>query len=108
VTSFVDYRDHVGVREHKHFKSTLFMGENVMLGLNCLEPGQRQSLHAHAGQDKFYFVLEGRGDFAVGDERETCGPGQAIFAAAGVDHGVQNRGADRLVLLVGLSPPPAN
>jgi mannose-6-phosphate isomerase-like protein (cupin superfamily) len=75
-----------------------------MLGLNCLATGQEQKLHDHAGQDKFYFVVEGVGEFLVGDERRPAGVGSVVWAPAGVPHGVTNRGSDRLVLLVGIAP----
>jgi quercetin dioxygenase-like cupin family protein len=104
MTNFTDYRTHTGSNLEKFFKSTLFQSANLMLGLNCLEPGQTQSVHAHAGQDKFYFVVEGAGDFTVGDERQHCGPGTTIWAPAGVDHGVTNAGDERLVVLVGIAP----
>ncbi len=47
MTSFTDYREHVGSRPDKVFKSTLFEGERLMLGLNCLDPGQEQRIHTH-------------------------------------------------------------
>ena len=104
--SFVDYREHLGSRADKPYKATLFEGEQLMLGINCLQPGQSQALHTHVGQDKFYFVLEGEGEFAIGEDRRTCGTGQAICAAAGVEHGVTNRTSERLVILVAMAPPP--
>ena len=55
--------DHVGTRPDKFFKATLFRGEALLLGVNCLEPGQVQAAHDHADQDKFYYVIEGRGVF---------------------------------------------
>jgi len=103
---FVDYRDHLGIREGKPFKATLFRGDQLLLGVNCLAPGQGQPVHMHANQDKFYFVLEGEGVFTVGDEVRSCGPGHAICAPAGVDHGVTNDTADRLVFLMTMAPPP--
>ena len=106
MTSFTDYREHVGSRPDKVFKSTLFEGERLMLGLNCLDPGQEQRIHTHPSQDKFYFVLEGEGTFVVGEETRTCGSGYSVWAPAGVAHGVSNTGTDRLVVLVGIGPPP--
>ena len=106
MTNFLDYRDHVGARADKVFKSTLFRSERLMLGLNCVAPGQEQALHDHDGQDKFYFVVEGVGRFVVGDETRTAGPGHAVWAPAGVAHGVRNDTAGRLVLLVGIAPFP--
>ncbi|NDJ54140.1 MAG: cupin domain-containing protein [Chloroflexi bacterium] len=101
-----DYRDHVGRREGKHYKADLFRGEQVMIGINCLEPGQTQPVHDHADQDKFYIVMEGRGWFTVGDEQFEAGPGMVVWAAMGVPHGVENRGDRRLTIVMGIAPPP--
>lgn len=106
MVNVVDYRAHVGSKPEKFFKSTLFQSSRLLVGLNCLDPGQNQSPHRHAGQDKFYFVIEGEGEFIVGEETTLAGPGAAVWAPAGVEHGVTNRGAERLVLLVGIAPAP--
>jgi quercetin dioxygenase-like cupin family protein len=104
VSYFSDYADHAGASAERFFKSTLFQSERLLLGLNCLEPGQTQPVHDHADQDKFYFVVEGVGDFVVGDERQPAAEGGVVWAPAGVPHGVTNRGTERLVLLVGIAP----
>lgn len=106
MSSFADYRDHVGANPAKFFKSTLFGSERLLLGLNCLEPGQEQHVHIHAGQDKFYFVIEGQGTFTVGDEVQEAGEGWTVWAPADVPHGVINTGEARLVLLVSIAPAP--
>src|SRR5262245_38173714 len=103
-----DYRDHTGVQPEKFFKSTLFQSAHLLLGLNCLEPGQTQAVHTHADQDKFYFVVEGSGTFTVGGEAHHATPGIAIWAPAGVPHGVTNTGSVQLVLLVGIAPAPGH
>ena len=76
-----------------------------MLGLNCLEPGQSQPVHAHKGTDKFYFVLSGRGSFTVGDEQKEAAEGSIVVAPAEIPHGVSNLSNERLTLLVGMAPP---
>ena len=107
-TYFSHYSDHVGASADKPFKSTLWRSERLMLGLNCLAPGQEQKLHDHAGQDKFYFVVEGTGEFVVGNDRRVAKVGGVVWAPAGVPHGVTNRGDERLVLLVGIAPFPGH
>lgn len=104
---FMDYRDHVGARPDRFYKATLFQSGHLLLGLNCLEPGQTQHTHTHDDQDKFYFVLEGEGEFVVGEERQRAGVGVTVWAPAGVEHGVTNKGEARLVLLVGIAPSPS-
>lgn len=106
MSNFIRYSERVGSLADKQFKATLFQSERLMLGLNCLEPGQSQRAHVHGDQDKFYFVVEGTGDFEVGDDARTAGEGMVVWAPAGVSHGVTNRGATRLVLLVGIAPFP--
>jgi mannose-6-phosphate isomerase-like protein (cupin superfamily) len=108
MTNFADYRDHTGSNPDKVFKSTLFDSPRLLLGLNCLEPSQTQSAHIHRDQDKFYYIIEGEGEFTVGAERQSAGPGTTIWAPAGVDHAVTNTGAQRLVLLVGIAPWPGS
>lgn len=103
---WTNYRDHVGSREGKHFKTELFRSDRLLLGLNCLEPGQTQSTHTHEGQDKFYLVQEGVGVFTVGSDQVEGVDGDVIWAPSGIEHGVENKGAERLVLIVGIAPAP--
>jgi mannose-6-phosphate isomerase-like protein (cupin superfamily) len=102
--NFTDYRTHLGSRPDKFHKATLFQSQRLMLGLNCLEPGQVQHVHEHADQDKFYFVVEGQGEFVVGEKTVALAAGGVVWAPAGVPHGVTNRGAQRLVVLMGIAP----
>jgi quercetin dioxygenase-like cupin family protein len=103
---FVDWRRHAGTQAEKFFKTTLWHGEHVMVGLNCLEPHQIQSVHAHQGADKFYFVLEGEGKFTVGNEERNATAGALVVAPAGIAHGVTNVSGERLSLLVAIAPGP--
>lgn len=98
--------EHVGAQTEKFFKTTLFRSDTLLLGLNCLEPGQTQKAHDHRDQDKFYFVVEGDGRFWLGDEQVDAASGDVVWAPAGVRHGVTNRAATRLTLLVGIAPAP--
>ena len=104
MSNFVQYRDRVGSNPDKQFKATLFESGRLMLGLNCLEPGQSQHAHVHGNQDKFYFVVEGTGEFEVGRDARSVGEGTVVWAPAGVSHGVTNTGTTRLVVLVGIAP----
>ena len=103
---FINYQDSVDFNPEKLFKATLAHSERLMLGLNCLEPGQAQKIHDHADQDKFYFVLEGEGLFTVGQEEKTATSGMLVWTPAGVPHGVSNQSAQRLVILMGIAPAP--
>jgi quercetin dioxygenase-like cupin family protein len=102
----------IRVAEHAKFgadrmaKIALATTARAQLDLYCLEAGQSQRPHTHADQDKIYYVLEGRGRFLVSGTEEVMGPGEAIVAPAGAEHGLVNDGPDRLQVLVIVSPPP--
>lgn len=104
--NFIDYRSFVGVNPEKFYKATLAQSERLMLGLNCLEPGQEQKVHDHSNQDKFYFVLEGEGLFTVGDEEKIASAGMLVWAPATIPHGVKNQNSQRLIILMGMAPAP--
>ena len=102
---FLNWQDHAGSQPEKFYKTTLWQGEHALVGLNCLEPGQTQNVHAHQGADKFYFVLQGHGKFTVGDEEKEAGVGTLVVAPSGIPHGVTNAASERLSLLVTIAPP---
>ena len=104
MSHFLNWRDFEGSNPEKFFKATLWQGEHIVVGLNCLEPNQKQSIHAHDGADKFYFVIAGHGSFTVGEEERDVDAGAVVIAPAGVPHGVVNSGAERLSILVAIAP----
>lgn len=92
--------------KEKMQKVSLFATSELFVDLYCLEPGQQQKVHSHERSSKVYVVLEGHGHFQIGGETKELGPGQTVLAKAGVEHGVENRSLERLVLLVSMAPPP--
>jgi quercetin dioxygenase-like cupin family protein len=104
--NFSHYSEHVGADEGRWFKSTIFLSPNMLVGMDCLEPGQAQPPHSHHGRDKCYFVIEGEGEFTVGGETRRLGPGGLAWAPADVSHGVRNVGQGRLSMLITMAPEP--
>jgi quercetin dioxygenase-like cupin family protein len=98
--------DFTGTNLEKFYKTTLFRSDALLLGVNCLEPGQIQTAHTHEGQDKFYLVVEGHGRFTIGAERLSAAQGDVVWSPAGLLPGVENDGDGRLTLLVGIAPAP--
>lgn len=87
-------------------KTSLFESAQMFCDLYALEPGQAQAPHAHAGATKLYYVLEGRAELQVGEERRELGPGGLAWAGPGEVHGVRNASGARVVLLVAMAPNP--
>jgi mannose-6-phosphate isomerase-like protein (cupin superfamily) len=99
--------DHAAYRADKMGKATLFESARLLVGLNAFEPGQAHALHAHAGMDKVYSVVEGEGVFLLEDQELPMRAGDLLVAPEGVPHGVRNTGSGRLLVLAILAPAPA-
>ena len=105
---FKDYRAFASFQQERYGKSTLFENEHILVGLNCLESGQEMEKHAHEVQCRFYVVLEGNGQVWVGDEQQETQTGTVIWVPAGHPHRIVNTGIERMVMLVGITPPQAD
>lgn len=99
--------DYAEWRSDKMGKSTIFESSRLMVGLNAFEPGQSHPLHAHAGMDKMYYVLEGEGIFLLERSEVAMRAGDILVAPDGVPHGVRNSSDARLLVMAVLAPSPA-
>ncbi len=99
-------REHVTQDRERMAKVALATTSRAQLDLYCVAPGQSQKPHVHGDQDKIYYVLEGAGRFTLGSESERLESGDALVAAAGMEHGLVNDGPAPLLVLVVVTPPP--
>ena len=105
--SVIRPREHAAYDAGKMGKRTLFESARLLVGLNAFEPGQSHALHAHAGMDKVYSVIEGEGVFLLENRELPMRAGDLLVAPEGVPHGVRNTGTGRLLVLAILAPGPA-
>jgi quercetin dioxygenase-like cupin family protein len=105
-TVFLRPEEHAVFDGARMGKATLFQSERLLVGLNAFEPGQEHRLHAHAGMDKVYHVLSGRGLFLLEGREIPMAPGAMLIAPAEAPHGIRNDGGERLLVLAILAPSP--
>ncbi len=98
--------DHAVFSSEKMGKNTIFQSDRILVGLNSFEPGQEHRLHTHAGMDKVYHVLQGKGQFVLDDREIDVEAGTMLVAPEGVAHGIRNTSDERLVVLAILAPAP--
>ena len=103
----IDPLEYAVYSKDKYSKSTIFKSEHILIGLNTFEPGQEHPLHAHAGMDKVYHVIEGSGLFLLDATEVPMHAGMLLVAPDGVPHGIRNTGSERLLVLAVLAPAPA-
>jgi quercetin dioxygenase-like cupin family protein len=104
--SVIHPREHAEWRADKMGKQTLYQSPRLLVGLNAFEAGQAHALHAHAGMDKVYQVIEGEGQFLLDGRELPMRAGDLLVAPDGVPHGVKNTSNGRLLVLVLLAPAP--
>jgi quercetin dioxygenase-like cupin family protein len=102
----INISDYQKFSQEKMKKNNIFQTARFFCDVYCFEPGQEQKGHIHGEQDKVYLVLEGKGTFQVGAEKQILGPGDGTMAPAGEEHGVLNHTKDRLKVLVFVAPNP--
>jgi quercetin dioxygenase-like cupin family protein len=103
----INISDYQKFSQEKMKKNNIFQTPRFFCDIYCFEPGQEQKGHVHGEQDKVYLVLEGKGTFQIGDEKQVLGPGDGTMAPAGEEHGVRNHTKNRLKVLVFVAPNPS-
>ena len=73
------------------------------MSVELYTPRGRDLQTPHA-QDELYIVATGRGEFSLAGERMTFGPGNVLFAPAGVEHRFENFTADFATRVVFYGP----
>ncbi len=79
--------------------------KNAMLFVVTIEPGGKIPVHKHGPADVTIYVLEGRGAFLVGEERQSLEPETALYVPVGVGIGLENIGGKPLRFVVAIAPP---
>ena len=90
--------------DEKMQKVNLFETERMFCDIYCLQPGQAQKVHAHAGADKVYFVLQGTVTVILDGAEMQVQPQQTVLAPADMPHGLRNDSDGNVVCLVTMGP----
>jgi quercetin dioxygenase-like cupin family protein len=70
----------------------------------AFEAGQAHAFHRHPNQEEVIYVLEGRIEQWIEQDRLVLGPGDAVAIGKGVVHATFNDGSERARILAILSP----
>ena len=67
--------------------------------------GFSTGLHVHRVQEETFYVLEGEGEWQVGDELVRATPGTYVFIPPGVPHNIGNSSDKTVKMFMTVSPP---
>ena len=101
----VDLRDWVDFSTEQATRVRVFRTDSLSQDLWCLEPQQATTVLRHAAADTTYTVIGGRAWFVTEQGEAGLDPLASLLVPAGVTHGIDNRGADPLIVLAVASPP---
>lgn len=80
------------------------VAEHFCMGTAILDPqGGQVPWHNHE-QEEVYFILEGRGEMCINEERQTLTAGQAVYIPSGAFHQLTNTGDAPLRMLYCYAP----
>jgi|GEM_PF-803714 len=101
----VDLRDWVSFDTEQATRVRVFATASLTHDLWCLEPQQATSVLRYGTADVTYTVLGGRAWFVTEQGEAGLEPLASLLVPAGVTHGIDNRGADPLIVLAAGAPP---
>jgi unsaturated pyranuronate lyase len=63
----------------------ILVGDKEMMVFWKMQPGAHAALHSHPHEQMFW-IIKGKMDFRLGNERRICGPGDLGVIPGGVEH----------------------
>ena len=75
------------VEEHvtDQMSRRMLIGEKGMITFWKMKAGAHSAAHAHP-EEQIFWILSGKTDFRVGNERRVCGPGDMGVIPGGLEH----------------------
>ena len=101
----VDLRDWVDFTRDEARRTRVFATDRLAHDLWCIEPQQSTGVLQYADTDVTYTVIGGRSWFVTEQGEIGLDPMGAVLVPAGVVHGIDNRGADPLIVAAVSAPP---
>jgi mannose-6-phosphate isomerase-like protein (cupin superfamily) len=77
---------------------------NFAMGFVTLEPDGGQVPWHNQDQEEIYFIIEGKGEMCLGNEKQVLGSGQAVYVPPQVFHQITNTGLTPLRMIYGYAP----
>ncbi len=88
-------------------RADIVANEHLLMVRANMEPGREHPFHRHPTREELIYVLEGRAEQWVGEQKRILGPGDTAFIPMGEVHGTWNPFDEKLVFLAILSPAEA-
>ena len=92
--------DHIIADAEKLRSGRMYVGDDYRAVVITLAPGQAQYIHKHPSTDHAWFIVQGKGEVTMEDEKiEIVEPGLFAVHPRNTVHGVKNIGEDNFVYI---------
>lgn len=88
-------------------RSDVVQNEQLLMVRANMEAGKSHPWHSHPTREEIIYVISGRAEQWVGQNKRVLGPGDMAFIPMGEVHGTWNPFEEKLVFLAILSPANA-
>jgi len=90
----------------KFLKKVPFDTDKLIFNTFYFKPRQFLPFHKHPATDELFYIVEGVGEFIVGNESIIVGPTSSVYGLANVFHGVVNSGDKDMIVISVQAPTP--
>ena len=80
--------------------------DKIVFNTFCFKPRQILPFHKHPTTDELFYIVEGKGEFTVGNESVLVGPASVVYGPADVFHGLINSGNSDMIVTSVQAPKP--
>lgn len=87
-------------------KKVPITADKLVFNTYFLAPGQVLKLHKHPASDELFYIVEGRGQFTVGNNQVMVDSGAVVYGPLDTPHGLVNSGENEIVMISVQSPKP--
>ena len=78
--------------------------KGVTLIIGNLAPGGKTESHSHEHEEELYYVIEGTGEWKIGDKEFLGEAGSAFYVPPNTEHSMSNNGKKNLKIVLLQSP----
>ena len=78
--------------------------DGISLCVEDMSPGRKMRVHKHLNNDELIFIHKGEGTLTLDEETIKVKIGDVVFVPRGIWHGLDNTGAENLLMVFQYSP----
>lgn len=92
-------------KENNNFRKVIYTGKHSQVVIMSLNEGEDIGMEVHENVDQILFIVSGKADTVIDEERSEALEGDVIFVPSGKNHNIINTGEGSLKLYTVYSPP---